>query len=122
MIGLPDRTVRDWKQKGVDGDMSKADEDTVKAVRPEMIRLASQIVTAGATIVAEQLENLRESRTEWKPSELRDITVVSGIWVDKMRLLSVDQIADTPPQVYPTTRENPLVIVPPSQAKADGSA
>jgi hypothetical protein len=119
MTGLPSRTVRGWKQEqAVDGngDLSEAVEETVKAIRPGMIGLASQIVLTAAGIVAEQLEELKHTKVEWKPSELRDVTIVAGVWVDKWRLLAADQNATTAPQSL-SADSNPTIIVPNRQGR-----
>ena len=115
ITGLPSRTVRGWKQEQAvdgDGDLSEAVEETVKAIRPGMIGLASQIVLTAAGIVAEQLEELKLAKIEWKPSELRDVTIVAGVWVDKWRLLAADQNAAITPQSTSYTDTNPTIIVP----------
>lgn len=127
MLGLPDRTVRDWKQRGVQGDMEmgKAIEDTVKLVRPEMIEQAAKIVTTAAGIVAEQLVKIRD-RKDWepKPSELRDITWCGGVWLDKWKVLVADQTGTPTPQTPVSPRDNPLLLLVPSpeQAKTGESA
>jgi hypothetical protein len=97
--------------------LSEAVEETVKAIRPGMIGLASQIVLTAAAIVAEQLEELKHTKTEWKPSELRDITITAGVWVDKWRLLATDQNATTAPQSLSSTDSNPTIIVPHRQQR-----
>jgi hypothetical protein len=114
LSGVPRRTIRGWKQEqAVDGDMdmSEAVEQVGEAIRPQMIEQAGKILTLAATIVATQLEEMKRTKTEWKPSELRDLTVVSGIWIDKLRLLAADQNAATTPQ-SPSRDDNPTIIVP----------
>jgi len=114
LSGVPRRTIRRWGQEqAADGDMdmSEAVEQVGEAIRPQMIEQAGKILTLAATIVATQLGEMARAKKDWKPSELRDLTVVSGIWIDKLRLLAADQNAATTPQS--TSRDdNPTIIVP----------
>ncbi len=83
--GVNVRTVQRWREEGkTDPEILRLAEEMAAQAKPGLILSGVEILETAARLITQQLSRLAESEEPLPSSVLKDVTIVAGIWGDKL--------------------------------------